>query len=757
MKSKLISFIINSPKKAFLLGLLISIISTVGILQLQADFSYRGYYYPNNPLLKAYDDFEKSFSGDDNVAIIIDSKTDLFTKDKIQLIHDLTKKMWNAPHVMKVTSLTNYVQTKADGDDVLIEDFIYDDEELTKEYLITKKQEAREDKTLQNYLISEDHKVAVLVAKLRPSFNKKINYKETIDFLENEIKDYNGKDYKIIMSGNSLITITFAAVSTKDLMLIIPLCLLMIAIIIFFFYRSIHPIYIVFVVMGLSVSSTLGLAGFVGIKYSNILGAIPVILMAIGIADCVHFFSLYYKELKKGLEVHKAAAVTLEHIIFPTFLTSFSTALGFISLAPSQVLPIAGLGVLGAFGAILAWLLTLFICVPLSMLFIKDAKKTSESYFNISHEKIERFIESLYKIRYFIIAFFIALTVSALYMAKFNKVDSDPLSYLTNDVPFKQAALFVDDRVGGFYGIDIVIDSGVKDGINDPIFAKKVDQFTQWLEKMDKVTKVVSYIDIIKKVHKALNQGKEEFYTVPDTREKVGQMLFLYDLSIPEGNSISDQITVDKKKVRVTGMWTKHASAEILKEADRVDAKLKELGLNGYVAGKMRIYHNMNNYVVSDFISSIGSAVIVIAILMIIIFRSIPLGLLSMLPNILPIILGAGTLYLLGKNFDMGTVIVGAICLGIAVDDTIHFLSTYALMRKKGLEIKKALVETLHYVGVPLMTTTLILVCGFGVFVLGKFVPNSTLGLMTSIVLIFALALDLILLPTLLLMGAKDK
>jgi len=757
LKNQIISFLVNSPKKSLIIGLIISVVSTLGLFKLKADFSYRGYYHKSNPLLTQYDNFEKAFSGDDSVAIIIDSKKDIFSKEMIGLVQKLTKDLEEAPHVIKVTSLSNHVQIKADNDDILIEEFIYDDEELTQEFLEDKRVEAHKDKIIPRYLLSDNDKSTVIVGRLRPSFNQKVDYNETKKFLDNLIKKYESNDYRLLLSGNSLVTLTFREISLKDLMLIIPLCLLMIAAIIFYLYRSVIPIFIVFAVMGFSVTATLGLAGFINVKYSNIIGAVPVILMAIGIADCVHFFSLYFKELKKGLEAPKAISVTLEHILFPTFLTSFSTSLGFISLAPSQVLPISGLGMLGAYGAILAWLLTLLVCAPLSLMFIKKCSKKSESFVDISHSKIQKFIEALYKKRILIIASTLFLVVSSLYLGQKNIVDSDPMSYLADDVPLKKATKFIDKHIGGVYGIEIIADSKKKDGINDPDFANKVEKLSHWLAKREGYTKVLSYLDIIKRVHKALNQGKEEFYSIPQTRDKIGQMMFLYELSIPQGNSITDQVSVDKSRVRVSGLWTLHSSSQILKEINLIEDKLKELNLEGHVSGKMPVYHNMNNYVVSDFFKSIGSAVIIIAILMILIFRSVPLGLLSMIPNVLPIIMGSGVLFLMGKNFDMGTVIVGAICLGIAVDDTIHFLSTYALMRDKGLEIKEALVETLHYVGVPLVSTTIILACGFGVFILGKFVPNSNLGLMTSIVLTFALLLDLILLPTILLMGAQAK
>lgn len=299
-------------------------------------------------------------------------------------------------------------------------------------------------------------------------------------------------------------------------------------------------------------------------------------------------------------------------------------------------------------------------------------------------------------------------------------------------------------------GTEIVIESGKNEGIKDPEFLKKVDAYQSWLGQQPKVTKTVSIIDILKDMNKTLNEGKEEFYKLPDTQELIAQQLFLYTMNLPQGMDINDRVTLENDALRITAMWTIHDSETALSQIKEYERKAKEMGLDAHVTGKMPLYQSNNEKVVSSFKVSISLAIILVAILLIFGLGSIRLGLLSMLPNTLPLIVGAGFVHIFNQPLDIGTVIVGSICLGIAVDDTIHFLANFKKYIHDGNSPIDSVAKVYSTTAPALITTTVVIVAAFGTFALASFVPNKNFGIFVSIILTFALLIDLTFLPALL-------
>ena len=754
IKDIILKLALARPKVAITLTIFISLLSAIFLPQLDKDFSYRGFYDQNNKYISNYKDFVKEFSGDDTLALYFESDHTIFSKDTIEIIKKLTHDLETYPNVIKVTSLSNYVHIHSEQDDILIQDFIPEEDELTPSYLKRKSELALKDRIIPGYLVSKDLLASTIILKLRPSLEETIDYTPTIVKLESLIKELAPRFSYVELVGSPLVSYHFQNLSLNDLSIILPLFFAFVALVIYLLFKQLSYIWITSLVLVLSILSTFSFAAVMGIQYNNIVGAIPIILLAISIADCIHFFSVFNKKIKLNGNVEESVRESLSHIIFPTFLTSFSTCIGFLSLTISEILPISGLGALGAFGTLWAWLLTIFMAAPITSLLSIKFKEKKNIIESLNFTKLVDFIDQF---KVLILIFIIFLTASFTYIATLNTVDSDPLNYIPEDHPFRVSTLKMEEKIGGVQGIELVIDSKSADGIYDPQFASHVNEFVAWLEARPPYSKVLTYTKTIKQVNQYMSQGKKEAYILPNLREKLAQLMFFYELSLPMGNSITDSINLQKSRVRITGMWDLHNSYSILKEFDAIELKLKEMGLKSEIRGKMPIFHNMNNYVVNTFFTSIVSAIILISLMMVIIFKSFKIGLISLLPNVFPLLWGGAFLMILGKNIDMGTVVVCAICMGIAVDDTIHFLSTYAKKSSPKISTKQAIVSTLQDVGIPLCSTTLILVTGFLFFILGDFMPNRNLGIMTAFILTAALLMDLILLPTILLIFNKPK
>lgn len=757
LKDSMINFIVNAPIKVLILGALIVLAFVPGILKMQADFSYKGYYKADHPLIVAFSEFEKTFGGDDRIAIVIHSPSGIFDKDSIDLVWKITQEMWEASNIIRVDSLTNHNWVTTVDDDLTITPFIDPDEDtLSDQFLKQKKLEALKDEVLPNYMISQNATTTMIIGRFNPIFDGKGGYQKGITELRKIIAKYeNTSDHQFYLAGNAMVNQVFKEISQSDMKFILPILFGMISILLLYIFKSASGIIYPLIVIGLSNMMSFGLAGYLGVKYSNIIAALPIILIAISIADTIHILLSYRHGMSDGLSSVEAAKQSFSKNLLPTFLTSFSTAIGFISLSGSQLLPIAGLGMLGASGSIFAWLLTYLFVAPLIIIFSRKQRAAPKmNEIKVSSSLISRYVNWLNKWRYQVIIGFFIASVASVYIGLQNEINSDPLVYLSKKVPFRIATDFMDHNIGGASGIEISIDSGSPDGIKNPDFVNKVNQLSDWLKSRKFYTKVVSYIDIVKEMNQNLNAGDPSFYKIPETKEEIAQGLFLYGLSVPQGKDINDQVTIDNSSVRVSGLWTMHSSSKILKEINQINSKIKEIGLKGVVTGKMPVYHNMNGFVVQTFFTSILSALALIGLIMILLFRSIKIGLISMIPNIIPLFFGSALMALLSKPLDIGTVIIGAICLGIAIDDTIHFLVTYLKYRENNEKID-SLVLVLKSTGVALIGTTAILILGFGTFVLGQFVPNSNLGMGTALILFVALVVDLVLLPSIILINKK--
>lgn len=757
-KNKFIDFIINKPKQSFLISMVMLILTSVGLKNLKQNFSYRIWFTGQSKYLNRLDQFEKQFGSDDMALVIMESPSGVFDLESAKTIVNITNDLWKAPDIIRVTSLSNFNWTHANRDDIEVEPLIPDDMELTQDLLDKRKEIAVNHKSVKNYLVSEDGKVALFYLKLKPAINGTPDYQKVAFGVREIIQKYRSQsDHKFQISGSALLNQSFKESTEQDLSFLVPLVMLMAVIFLAINLRSFGGVIQSLSIIGSSILLTMGFAGWFGFEINNVTATVPQFMIAIGIADSVHILVTYFVFRRKGLASKDAVRTSLEKNFRPTLLTSLSTCFGFFSFASAGIEPISMMGVMSGAGTILAWLITYLMLGPLMMtLKVKSISQTDTEKALEATERSYHFADLVYKYRFAILVFFFFLGIFNTYYVTKIEVDSNPIAYFDKSFPYRKATDFMEERVGGTMGGEIVIDSGKNEGIKEPDFLHKVDKLQQWIESKPFISKTVSIIDILKDTNQSLNGGDKSFYKLNDNREQIAQQLFLYTMSIPQGMDLNDRMTIRNDALKLTAMWTLHKSSQILKFADDIESKAKELGLNAKVTGKAHLWQTINEPIVNSFIKSLTIAIILISILLIIGLRSVKIGLFAMIPNTLPLLFGGGMITLLGKYLDIGTVIVGSICLGIAVDDTIHFVDNFIKHINNGKSVRESLALIYSHTAPALITTTMVLVASFGTFVFGTFVPNQNFGILVALVLSFALFSDLIFLPALLYVFGED-
>lgn len=763
------ALVIERPKLSILIGCLLFLSFVPGLFLIENDFGVKNWFAKEDPLIHKLEDFESTFGNDESIVISITHENDLFTKKGINLIQKLSSKMEEFSGITKVTSLTNYNWIHAEGDDIFIDPLFDDSSQLTDKYIKSKKMIALNHKVIKNYLVEESGKTTLIFGKIRSSITTIGNDSEYVDNnayyvlivkqveeLVAEIK----KEYPNFIfhfAGPPVINDQFKSAAEKDSTVLMPIMFVMLVIFLVFSFRRFTGVLFPMIIIGSSILMTLGFSGLIGVKMSNMTHLIPGILVAISIADTVHIMTTFFQYHRRGESQKSAALISLEKNLWPTFLTSLSTSIGFLSLCVSPLNLILDLGIMASFGTMMAWLLTLIFVIPL--LIVLPIKHKKEDHTNkilhLSEDFVNKYVGFIKKYRKGIMLFFFGISIGSIILGTKIKVNANPLEYFPKKSPIITAHDYIQEEIGGTMGPEIVIETKESGGAKNPVVLQKVDKLQTWLESFPFVNRTISITNVIKEMNKTLNQDDESFYKIPNDRNQIAEILLLYTMGLPEGSSITEHMSMDESKLRVSVLWSLHDSNESLKYLRLIEAKIKELGLNGYNTGKIPLYKEMTGHIVTTFLSSIGLAVFIVSLLMLLVLRSLKLAFLSMLPNIIPLCFGGGFLVLLNKELDIGCAIVSSVALGIAVDDTIHFLANYLKQLETGVSSENAIKDVIIHTGPALISTTIILFFAFGCFAFADFVPNVYFGILISLILISALVVDLVFLPALLIKQKK--
>jgi predicted RND superfamily exporter protein len=326
-------------------------------------------------------------------------------------------------------------------------------------------------------------------------------------------------------------------------------------------------------------------------------------------------------------------------------------------------------------------------------------------------------------------------------------VDSNTVRYFKEDVPFRTTVEFMQENLTGPMSYEIVVDSGEKDGIKSPEFMKTVERFYgEFHAAYPDVRHIASLVDVVKTFNEVMNGSK----TIPDDKNLIAQYLLLYSLSLPQGMEINDRMDVDEQLLRVTALVNVVDTSLDLEMIEWAENWWTETPYSAVLNGQTVMFAHMQYDVTDTLINSIALAITVVSIMMMLIFRNLRMIPLFIIPNILPITLVVGVMGWLGMTIDIGVAISGAIIIGVAVDDTIHFLVKYREARRRGETLEESLAYVMQYAGSAIIFTTLILSIAFMIFVFSQFLPNVHFGIVTAIALVIAVLVDLLMLPAVL-------
>lgn len=752
----LIKWIMKYPKTFFVSSILLVALLAPQMKNLVMAFGPKAWFKTDSYHMKQLAELNQKFANDEMLVVAVYNKEGLFNEKTLKTIKRLNDDLELRPAVIRVDSLANFVHVAVDEDDISTEPLFsdYEDEDFTSDNVQKIKEISLGHADLPGRMINKEGTVSLVFARLKPFFEKTPNYKDIVGSTEEMLEVYksNNPNLEFYLLGDVSLKSSLKDISFKDTSLIIPLLLVLIIIFFYASFRNFTGIILPLGVITFSNLFALGIAGMMEMKLVSISFIIPIILMAIGIADSVHILDTYHKYRKTGLDNLGAIKASLEKNLIPTLLTSITTAIGFFSLMTADLVPLQDFGLISGIGVMGAWLFSHILMVPALVLF---PSKEARSLIPSMSFTTTGYIKFLQRWRVAIISTFIIVIGIFVYFGLQNEVNSNPYRNFKVGTKIRSANEFIIANMGGFAGPQIIIDSGSENGINKVDFLSRVDRLQGWLNTKDGISSTSSIVNTVKQINRAFNEGRDDFLKLPPTNKQVAEQIFFYNLSVPPGKSLNDLVSIDQRSLRLSVLWTIQDSVNGVKIMEDIEKKAKELGLNIFITGKVALTQQMVNYVISIFLKSLSLSLFTITIILFLVFRSLKLGLISIIPNIVPIVFNFGILAMIGQTVDFTTAIVSSVCLGIAVDDTIHFLMHYKNKTDQGVKVNEALDDIFSKTAGSLTLTTIILMVGFGSFLLADFIPNKNFGVLSSVVLGVALITDLILLPAILVRKEK--
>ncbi len=745
---KFVDFII---KRRWFIAILIPLI-TFGLASqlkyLEFEGSYRIWFDENSPTLKSYDNFRAVFGNDDGVTISFKDENGIFNAKALGVIDRITQELWRTKYITRVDSLSNYQYVHADPeypDDVLVEDFIYDYDNLSAPELEKLKDIALGEDLIVGRIISKDAKATMIVGRLTPKAaeDPALNL-ELKGLVEAILEKEKLSGYSFHMGGGPIINAAFIELAQHDISVFTPVVLLIVMLLLIVIFRKFTPVSISLIVVIFTFLIVLSVQVMAGYKLNNFTGNMPVFVVAIGIADAMHLFWIYTIGRKKGMDNSEAIHYSVSKNFLAILFTSLTTAVGFASLSISDVIPVKTLGIATANAALLAFVLTILF-VPALLAIINprmkeehvDKKSKSSQFassyatFIIAHDKL---ILGLTTILFMITAYGITQV----------RVDSNTVRYFTPDVPFREGVNFVQENLGGPMSYEIVVDSNEADGIKKPAFMKSVERFkNEFQEKYPDIKHVSSLVDVVKSFNEVLDSSK----TVPEDQNLIAQYLLLYSLSLPQGMEMNDKMDVNEQLLRVSCSVNMVDTSKDLEMIQWAEDWWKSTPYGASIEGQTVLFAHMQHDVTDTLVQSISIAIVAVSIMMFLIFKNLKLLPLIIAPNIIPIALVIGVMGWIGIDIDIGVAVSGAIIIGVAVDDTIHFLVKFFEAKKRGDNIHDALTYVMQYAGTAIIFTTIILSAAFLIFIFSQFNPNYHFGIVTASALIIAVIADLLMLP----------
>jgi uncharacterized protein len=763
--------------------------------KLTIDTSTEGFLHANDPILLDYESFRDQFGRDEMAIVTLEPEKvfDLKFLKQLKALHKDLKE--NLPYLDDITSLINARNTYGDKDELIVEDLLEtwpEDEKALAEI----EKRARENPMYKNLLLSEDGKVTTIVIKTHTysgqgeavdddlegfenedeeigqiEDGQKANYltdeenSEFVRVLEQIVKKHDTGKFPVLIAGSPVVTDFLKRSMLDNMRKFMMIAFLTIGIFLFIMFRRLSGVFMPIFIVFISLISTIGLMALSGVPIKIPTQILPSFLLSVSVGASVHILVMFFQSYDKQHSKRDSIAHALGHSGLAIAMTSLTTAAGLLSFSTAEVAPISDLGLFASAGVILSLIYTIVFLPVLLAIFPVKSKSRKENDKNIESKEtlMDRLLNMCIHVstrhprKVLFISFL--FVVIALTGAARIKLSHDPVRWLPDDSDVRLASEKMDIALKGTTSLEVIVNTKKENGLYAPEFLSKLENSAKEMEEYSDgkvyVGKAWSLTSVIKETNQALHENKAESYAVPDNRDLVAQELFLFENS--GSDDLEDFTDTQFTKARFTIKVPFIDAIAYGRFMETVEGHFKEnypeqeVKITGMVAMLARVLTNA----IHSMLKSYGYAFVVITILMILLIGRVKIGVFSMIPNIFPIIMMLGVMGWLSFPMDLFCMLVGSIAIGLAVDDTIHFMHNFRRYYETFNDPEKAVYETLHTAGKAMLVTTCVLSIGFFTFMFSEMNNLFNFGMLTGFALLMALLADYLIAPALMVLLNK--
>lgn len=750
MVTRFYRFIVDWPKTALGILAVLTMVLAGFASQIRVDNSIEALFLESDPTMQYFREFTDLFGSSEIAAIAFtDGKSSIFTHKNLDLIQRLTTRIENeVPYVVQVISLTNANLIEGTNGSITIKPFLEEIPKAGSPKLVTLATEGMKEPLFRKVLISDDGKTTSIIVKTeyRPGDDK---YRAEITAKLRQIVAEEAPGVDLQMGGPPIFLTVFNEYIVKDLLTFGPIIALVLMVLLFFTFRHINGVVLPMLTIVIGLIWTFGFMVIIGKKINLATTIIPPLIAVIGVANVIHFINIFTHEISLGKKRKAAVFETLSHLGTPMFMSSLTTVVGFASLMVSDISVIRETGLISAFG-ILATLLASLVAPPILLMWTKpNAKAVAKYEATLSGGLLGTLLDHIQNVNEkhpkliitlgMVVALFFGFGIS-----KIN-VETNFFKYFKDDSDIVKAQNFIQKHLSGVAPLEVLVDATkVKGGIKNPTVMREMDSIESHLLAEPLVDHVFSPVDYIKILRRAFYSGEQSYYTLPTSANEISQLFLVYDLQ-GGGAGLEDFRTGDYDYGRISARLQDAGTNELRGVINRAKTQFHKAtsGAQYHFADNTNlIVHIVDNLIWSQ-AESLGLAFILIFFMMAWFLKGFRLGLMGMVPNVFPIVIVLGTMGYLGIDLNVSTVMVPAIAIGLAVDDTIHLFSRFAQQRQLLESNVEAARATIHSTGRACIFTSVSLCAGFLVLGLSNFYPNLYFGILAAITVAAALFADL--------------
>lgn len=750
---------------------------------LSFETSLESFLHVDDPLRLRYEDFRRQFGRDDLVIVAIEAP-DVYALEFLERLRALHRDLeLEVPYLDEVTSLVNARETRGEVDRLVVGELMEDWPD-SPEALASVKLRATANRLYQNFIVSEDGRVAAILLKANP-YSETLADDEALEGFDDEppseaqeghrspyltsdenaafvrtiesvVDRYQAGDFRIHTAGLPATSDFLLRTIQRDMMRFTAYGIATIAAFLALLFRRAVAVVLPLSVVILSMLCTLSLMPIFDAPITLPTQILPSFLLAVGVGDSVHILVIFFQRFNRGASKEDAIAFALGHSGLAIVMTSLTTAGALLSFSAAELAPVAVLGLIAPAGVMIALLFSVIMLPALISIFpIRPGRESDKDRARVVRKLLVRCGDFAISHAWPVVLVSAGFGIAACLGVAQLRMSHSPMEWFPEGNRYRIATEFINDELGGAMFLEVLIDTGVENGLHDPERLKKLDRLRPAAMSLQSgevyAGKTLSLADIVKEINQALNEGHPDAYRVPDDRALVAQELLLF-----ENTGTDDLEDVVDSQFRYGRFTVKLPMIDAVEYAPYLEmlgleaSRVLGEGFDVTFTGLMRIISATIYAMMRTMAQSYLIAFAVITPLMIILIGDLRLGLLSMVPNLAPILLVLGVMGWIGVPLDAFTLLIGSIAIGLAVDDTIHFMHNFRRYYERSGDVRFAVRETLGSTGQALLFTSLVLSTGFFIFTFAALSNLFYFGFLTGLAIVMAFLADVILAPALL-------